>query len=332
MAIIRIEPDDAATKVVSPQGIAITDYDTRVKDGKFVYSTTGGELLLDDGDKVRSLLQVSPSSGNEFSIDSFRLSPDGTKVAVSITFDGWETNNASESIVEEIAGIFILNLESGDKAKLISHNYPNPEAGDSVVDVTFYIDPLWSPDGEAIFTKTVNWEWHSVAWIYPINEPGIEIHRPVEELAWSEGYWSSDSRFLLLSGRTYSVRSNLDRVDRSTGSVETLIDGFLDQTYILSSHVAENQVLFTASSADQPEYHLYEGLIAGDVFTYDVAGYGDALCSQFKLVWDSRGEYGILSCGDSIRAISSDGTVNIEFSHLIPATNLALIDQFGWCA
>ena len=332
MAVIRIEPDDLTSEIVSPRSTAITDFDTRIEDGKFVYSTVGGELLLDDDDEVRSVFQVSPSNGYEFSIDSFELSPDGTKVAVSVTFEGWETNNESISIVEENAGLYILNLENGDETKLLSHNYPNSEAGESVVDGTIFIDPLWSPDGEAIFMKTINWEWYSVAWIYPIDEPGENLHRPVDIIAWSEGSWSSDSTFLLLSGRTYSDVSNLDRVDRSSESVETLIDGFEEQTYISDSHVVENRILFTGSSSDRPDFHIYDGLIAADTFTFEVAGYSDALCSTFKIVWDSKGEYGILSCGTSIRTISSDGTLNFEFSHLIPDTNLAELEQFGWCA
>lgn len=331
MAVIRLDPEGVTSATVSPPGLAVTGYDTRVEDATFVYSTAGGQLLFHEGDEVRSILQIPPPSEVEFSIKSFKLSPDGTKVAVSITIDGWQTDNDSAPIVQQNSGLFIIDLENGHKSKLVSHIYPNAEAGEDVVDVSIYIDPLWSPDGKAIFTKTVNWEWLSVAWIYPIDGPRVEIHRPADILAWSEGSWSSDSRFLMLSGRTYADVSTLDRVDRSTETVQTLLDGIEEQTYILNSHVDEDRVLFTASTSDRAEFHLYEGRIAGDAFTYQVAGYGEAICSPFRLVWDSKGEYGILSCGDSIRAISSDGTLNTEFSGLIPDINLAQLRQFGWC-
>lgn len=235
----------------------------------------------------------------------------------------WGTDAGSQPIVEQLSGLWLLNLEDDARTRLVSNRHPSKGA-DDWPNGHMYTDPIWSPDGTALILRVGHWEGSDIAWLDPLNYQSDEANlHDLPEQFWRHGSWTRDGQALLLSGTPYSDIDNLDRVDRLMGESERLVDGPAQGLHVWSAWDLPAGIAFVASSDYAGEDRLYLGRQDADEFVYTPAGSNHPLCNSYysNAAWDPSGYLALVACGDQVRLISLDGIVDVD---LTPFLGLAM--------
>ncbi len=208
----RIEADGATTQMLSPPGVDMSDYDVSSVDGSVAYvSENSLNLITSEGGETRLLVDASSADSNAEDyyyrqvISSPRFSPDGNTLAYALN------------------GIWLLDLDSGDKVHLLENELEELESG-AIFPGELYFPESWSPNGDNLLIAVSYLEAGTLAFMDPSSGELTEIL--ASGIVCCQTRWAPDNRSVLVASPYIGlIEPGLWRYDANTGAEIVLIEG-----------------------------------------------------------------------------------------------------------
>jgi len=294
----------------------VVSFDVWAVDDRLAYSTTDGRLIVSvPGDDAYSISVGGGHTG--FHVQSMDWSPDGSELAFAVTYDGWFTQDPLPQVARDLAGLFLLDIETHTTTKILSHGVRERAGSESIVATRrVYTHPEWAPDGEAILLRDQRWELDELAWLYPLDRQGqgSVLRKPPVGLI--SGRWSSDSQYLYVSLCAYCFESDMDlvRINRQTAEAETLIDGEEDRLWVTVILVTPEHLILGASSPEH-DTRLFEAAPNDPLGTLRPIGPSGFGCQSTWTIDPDARELAVL-CRETLRILSLSSTETTDLTPL----------------
>jgi hypothetical protein len=314
-----LDPTALVVQRVSLPEWQVTAFDVSPIDGRMAYGTEDGELILVlPGESPRTVVDTREMTELPLRIRSLAWSPGGERLAYAV--DLREGHVGADPAAEELAGVWVWNLEDGSRLHLLKNRYI-PQGGD-VNRMRGFGDPVWSPDGTGMILTALYWEWIDALWLDPVapDLEGTNLQDAFEDL-WGDASWARDGGSILVSRKLFSGYGDLYRVARGTLDIERLIDGEAEELLITHAFELPAGIAFVAYY-DPSQSQLYLGSQTETGFAYLPAGPEGFLCRDMGpigLRWDRDGRFALVACNHQWRVIALDGSLDLDLAPYLGA-------------